>query len=100
MSEGVRSRRHWHCPDPFKQCQSTISILAQVFPDRLVHAVGDAAYHGNALLVPASTITTQPPGQRPPLRAGAATHGQAVLEMVQERGDEWGVKVFDVQFRR
>jgi hypothetical protein len=26
--------------------------------------------------------------------------GQAVLEMVQERGDEWGVKVFDLQFRR
>jgi hypothetical protein len=40
------------------------------------------------------------PGQRRPLRAGAATHGQAVLEMVQERGDEWGVKVFDLQFRR
>ena len=59
-----------------------------------------AAYHGKALLVPATTITTRPPGQRRPLRAGAATHGQAVLEMVQERGDEWGVKVFDLQFRR
>ena len=57
-----------------------------------MHAVGDAAYHGKALLVPATTITTRSPGQRRPLRAGAATHGQAVLEMVQERGDEWGVR--------
>jgi hypothetical protein len=32
-----------------------------VFPDRLVHAVGDAAYHGKALLVPATTITTRLP---------------------------------------
>ena len=38
-----------------------ISILAQAFPDRLVHAVGDAAYHGKALLVPATTITTRLP---------------------------------------
>ena len=86
---------------PVQLARELISILAQVFPDRLVHAVGDAAaYHGKALLVPATTITTRSPGQRRPLRAGAATHGQAVLEMVQERGDEWGVKVFDLQFRR
>ncbi len=85
---------------PVQLARELISILAQVFPNRLVHAVGDAAYHGKALLVPATTITTRSPGQRRPLRAGAATHGQAVLEMVQERGDEWGVKVFDLQFRR
>lgn len=85
---------------PVQLARELISILAQAFPDRLVHAVGDAAYHGKALLVPATTITTRSPGQRRPLRAGAATHGQAVLEMVQERGDEWGVKVFDLQFRR
>jgi len=85
---------------PVQLARELISILAQVFPNRLVHAVGDAAYHGKALLVPATTITTRSPGQRRPLRARAATHGQAVLEMVQERGDEWGVKVFDLQFRR
>jgi len=85
---------------PVQLARELISILAQVFPNRLVHAVGDAAYHGKALLVPVTTITTRSPGQRRPLRAGAATHGQAVLEMAQERGDEWGVKVFDLQFRR
>ena len=36
-------------------------LLAKEFPDRLVHAVGDAAYHGKALLVPATTITTRLP---------------------------------------
>ena len=97
---GFRLRRGKATATPVQLPRELISILAQVFPDRSVHAVGDAAYHGKALLVPATTITTRPPGQRRPLRAGAATHGQAVLEMVQERGDEWGVKVFDLQFRR
>ena len=47
---------------PVQLARELISILAQVFPNRLVHAVGDAAYHGKALLVPATTITTRPPG--------------------------------------
>ena len=46
---------------PVQLARELISILAQVFPNRLVHAVGDAAYHGKALLVPATTITTRLP---------------------------------------
>ena len=46
---------------PVQLARELISILAQAFPDRLVHAVGDAAYHGKALLVPATTITTRLP---------------------------------------
>ena len=36
-------------------------LLAQEFPDRCIHAVGDAAYHGTALLVERSTVTTRLP---------------------------------------
>jgi hypothetical protein len=46
---------------PVALARELISILAQGFPDRLVHCVGDAAYHGTALLVPATTITTRLP---------------------------------------
>ena len=46
---------------PVQLARELISILAQAFPDRFVHAVGDAAYHGKALLVPATTITTRLP---------------------------------------
>ena len=42
-----------------------ISILAQASRTGLVHAVGDAAYHGKALLVPATTITTGCPPTPP-----------------------------------
>ncbi len=38
-----------------------ILLLAQEFPDRCIHAVGDAAYHGKALLVERSTVTTRGP---------------------------------------
>ena len=46
---------------PVQLAAELISLLAQGFPDRSVHAVGDAAYHGKALLVPATTITTRLP---------------------------------------
>ena len=39
---------------PVQLARELISILAHAFPDRLVHAVGDAAYHGKALLLPAN----------------------------------------------
>ncbi|MEU2004062.1 transposase [Rhodococcus sp. NPDC019627] len=38
-----------------------LSVLAEAFPDRHIHAVGDAAYHGRALLVAGTTITTRLP---------------------------------------
>src|SRR4249920_2473453 len=46
---------------PVQLAGELISILAQAFPDRLVHIVGDAAYHGKALLAPGTTITTRLP---------------------------------------
>ena len=46
---------------PVQLASELISLLAKEFPDRLMHAVGDAAYHGKALLVAATTITTRLP---------------------------------------
>jgi DDE superfamily endonuclease len=38
-----------------------LTVIATAFPDRQVHGVGDAAYHGEALLVPGTTWTTRLP---------------------------------------
>jgi hypothetical protein len=38
-----------------------ISVLRQEFPDRVIHSVGDAAYHGTPLLITGTTITTRLP---------------------------------------
>ncbi|WP_424743438.1 IS701 family transposase [Mycobacterium sp.] len=46
---------------PVRLAGELISILAQEFPDRRIHVVGDAAYHGKSLLVPGATITTRLP---------------------------------------
>jgi DDE superfamily endonuclease len=46
---------------PVRLAAELISILAQMFPDRRVHAVGDAAYHGKPLLVAGTTLTTRLP---------------------------------------
>lgn len=45
-----------------------LTLLAEAFPDRAVHAVGDAAYHGMALVIAGTTITTRLP-------ANAALYG-------------------------
>jgi hypothetical protein len=36
-----------------------IELLAEALPDRKIHIVGDAAYHGMPLLIPGTTITTR-----------------------------------------
>ena len=46
---------------PVQLAGEMISLLAQAFPNRLLHGVGDAAYHGKALLVEHTTITTRLP---------------------------------------
>ena len=46
---------------PVQLARELIVLLAQEFPDRCIHAVGDAAYHGTALLVERSTVTTRLP---------------------------------------
>ena len=64
---------------PVQLARELILLLAQEFPDRCIHAVGDAAYHGKALLVERTTVTTRGPanaalyapappgtGERPP----------------------------------
>lgn len=38
-----------------------LRLIAEAFPHRQVHGVGDAAYHGKPLLVPATTWTTRLP---------------------------------------
>ena len=50
--------------------------IRAAFPDRQVHGVGDAAYHGKALLVADTTWTTRLPGQRVPVRLGPAPDRQ------------------------
>ena len=46
---------------PVQLAGELIMLLAQEFPDRCIHAVGDAAYHSKALLVEPSTVTTRLP---------------------------------------
>ena len=86
---------------PVQLARELISILAQVFPNRLVHAVGDAAYHGKALLVPATTITARRPANAAlyalaPPRTGkrcsrwsrnAATSGASRYSICSSEGD-------------
>lgn len=49
-----------------------LTLLADAFPDRTIHLVGDAAYHGMALVLAGTTVTTRLPanaalyGPRPP----------------------------------
>jgi hypothetical protein len=38
-----------------------LTVIKEAFPDRDVHGVGDAAYHGKALLVSGTTFTTRLP---------------------------------------
>src|SRR6476620_4770995 len=46
---------------PVQLAGELIMLLAKEFPDRSMHAVGDAAYHGKPLLVAGATITTRLP---------------------------------------
>ena len=39
-----------------------LQLIRDAFPDRMVHGVGDAAYHGRPLLVNGTTWTTRLPG--------------------------------------
>ena len=46
---------------PVELAADMLTVLAKAFPHRLINAVGDAAYHGRALLVAGTTITTRLP---------------------------------------
>jgi hypothetical protein len=46
---------------PVELAGQLLGLVAAEFPDRVVHGVGDAAYHGKALVVPATTWTTRLP---------------------------------------
>jgi hypothetical protein len=46
---------------PVRLAGQLITLLANEFPDRRIHIVGDAAYHGRPLLAPGTTITTRLP---------------------------------------
>jgi hypothetical protein len=46
---------------PVHLAAELISLLAQAFPDHVLHVVGDAAYHGKPLLVAGTTCTTRLP---------------------------------------
>lgn len=72
-----------------------IAVLQKAFPDREVHAVGDAAYHGEALLVGA-TYTTRLPrtavlhGYAPPptgKRGRPRTKGERLGTAAEAAGD-------------
>lgn len=49
-------------PSPIQLAGQLLTLLSDAFPDRVIHVVGDAAYHGKPLLVPGTTITTRLPG--------------------------------------
>ncbi|UQX09872.1 hypothetical protein [Candidatus Mycobacterium methanotrophicum] len=55
---------------PVELAAAMLTVLAETFPHKQIHAVGDAAYHGRPLLVPDTTITTRLP-------ANAALHAPA-----------------------
>jgi hypothetical protein len=55
---------------PVELAGAMLTSLAETFPHKRIHAVGDAAYHGKPLLVPGTTITTRLP-------ANAALHAPA-----------------------
>jgi DDE superfamily endonuclease len=55
---------------PVQLAGQMLSQLTKAFPHNDIHLVGDAAYHGRALLVPNTTITTRLP-------ANAALHTPA-----------------------
>jgi len=55
---------------PVELAGQMLSPLTKAFPHNDIHLVGDAAYHGKPLLVPATTITTRLP-------ANAALHTPA-----------------------
>jgi hypothetical protein len=46
---------------PVELAGQLLTLVAAEFPDRTVHGVGDAAYHGKALLVAGTTWTTRLP---------------------------------------
>ena len=48
-------------PFPVRLAGEMISVLRQQFPERTIHGVGDAAYHGKVLLVENTTFTTRLP---------------------------------------
>jgi hypothetical protein len=46
---------------PVRLAGELISLLAKGFPNRRIHVVGDAAYHGRPLLIAGTTMTTRLP---------------------------------------
>jgi hypothetical protein len=46
---------------PVRLAGELIAVVGQAFPDRCIHVVGDAAYHGKPLLIAGATITTRLP---------------------------------------
>jgi hypothetical protein len=66
-----------------------LTVITAAFPDRRVHGVGDAAYHGKPLLVPGTTWTHDvddpATGQRRPVRPRPGAHRQTVASRAQGR---------------
>ena len=46
---------------PVALAAAMLTVLAEAFPDKTIHMVGDGAYHGRPLLVAGTTITTRLP---------------------------------------
>ena len=62
-------------PSPVRLAGQLITLLAKEFPEYTIHPVGDAAYHGEALLTEGTTFTTRLPANAvlyapPPPRTG------------------------------
>ena len=62
-------------PSPVRLAGQLITLLAKEFPEHTIHPVGDAAYHGKALLTEGTTFTTRLPANAvlyapPPPRTG------------------------------
>ncbi|MFC9358263.1 transposase [Rhodococcus sp. NPDC057014] len=74
---------------PVDLASEMLTVLAQAFPDKQIHAVGDAAYHGKALLVAGTTNHHPTPRQRRALRPDAATDRTARATPPRRETGSW-----------
>lgn len=92
-------------PSPVQLAGQMLALLAETFPDRRIHVVGDAAYHGTPLVVPGTTMTTRLPsnaalcGPTPPhtgRRGRPRKKGQALPDLSElAAGADWRTATVD-----
>ena len=80
FSQGGQGHRQ-----PGRTGRQLLVLIATEFPDRLVHGVGDAAYHGKPLLVGADHVDDPVADQRRAVGPGSPAYRQARAARAQGR---------------